>query len=292
MQISDFRITRDWHSLAQLHYQGKSLNIQFHNEFIKFALHLIKRIGQMRHKKNLSKNTKATTCVEDDTSSQPKTLPDDRIRCESNQSRNSVRAVMSRSDIRSFSPYDYLQVYSPYDCQTRSPLSRQHYIMPPNQTQFCYGTNYFSFSSLCCNQKRQGSRKTDISIMVGNPSLCIHRIRLPSELLHILDQIVMSCEGYASTRPSGWITELYSLTKQDIALKEIPHMYEASKPIVSFIIDCMKHLWGIERISLDKNQPHILKYDDNHKGVELHHDKCDLTANLCLSRKTDYVGGG
>jgi hypothetical protein len=247
----------------------------------------------MRHKKNISKSAKATTIVDMDASHQAINHFNDGIRRESNQSQNLVRAVKSRSDIRSFSRCDYLEVNSPYDYRIRSPLIRQHHtMMPPNHGQFFQGANYFSISSLCCNQKRQESRSTGISIMVGNPSLCIHRIRLPPDLLHILDQIVMSCETYASTRPSGWLTELYSLTKQDVALKDIPHAYEASKPIVTFIINCMRHLWGIGRISLDKNQPHVLKYDDNHKGVELHHDKCDLTANLCLSRKTDYVGGG
>jgi predicted 2-oxoglutarate/Fe(II)-dependent dioxygenase YbiX len=26
--------------------------------------------------------------------------------------------------------------------------------------------------------------------------------------------------------------------------------------------------------------------------VELHHDRCDVTANLALSKRTDYKGGG
>lgn len=134
--------------------------------------------------------------------------------------------------------------------------------------------------------------RTDISVMVGHPSLNIHRLHLPHTMLHLLDTIVLGCEAYAATQPHGWQTDLYSLTKQDVALREIPHLFEASKPIITYITKCMTQLWGVERLTLDKNQPHVLKYGDGHTGVELHHDKCDITANLCLSRTSSYVGGG
>jgi hypothetical protein len=133
--------------------------------------------------------------------------------------------------------------------------------------------------------------RTDISTLVGNPSLNIHRVHLPPHLLHLLDSIVLGCEAYAETQPKGWMTDLYSLTKQDVALRELPHLFDASKPIIAYITKCMRHLWGIE-VTMDKNQPHILKYDAGHAGVEMHHDKCDITANLCLSRTTSYVAGG
>jgi len=79
-------------------------------------------------------------------------------------------------------------------------------------------------------------------------------------------------------------------------------------------------------VRFDRNQPHVLKYsaDDKskHTGVEvsskcvifwlcvaqciphilffcahknttqLHHDKCDVTANIMLSRSNEYTGGG
>ena len=108
----------------------------------------------------------------------------------------------------------------------------------------------------------------------------------------LLDSIVLACEGYAATQANGWLTDLYSLTKQDVALREIPHAFDIAKPIVAYIKRRMRELWGVERVVMDKNQPHILKYDDGHTGVELHHDKCDITANLCLSRTTSYDGGG
>jgi len=130
--------------------------------------------------------------------------------------------------------------------------------------------------------------------VVGDPSLRIFRVRLPPHLLHLLDPIVLGCEAHASTLPEGWLTELYSLTKQDIALRKAPHLYDAAKPITSYIKRSIMALLGVHSIKMDRNQPHVLKYskDSGHTGVELHHDKCDVTANLCLSRSSSYVGGG
>jgi hypothetical protein len=61
-----------------------------------------------------------------------------------------------------------------------------------------------------------------------------------------------------------------------------------------FIKRCMLVLLRVKAVKMDKNQPHVLKYsvENGNTGVELHHDKCDVTANLCLSRSSSYVGGG
>ena len=134
--------------------------------------------------------------------------------------------------------------------------------------------------------------------VVGHPSLKIHRLKLPSYLLPLLDTIVSGCEMHASTLPTGWQTDLYSLTKQDIALREIPHIYNAAKPVISYIQKTACLVYGITSgIKMDRNQPHVLKYNHcqkgrGHTGVELHHDKCDMTVNLMLSRPDDYSGGG
>lgn len=130
--------------------------------------------------------------------------------------------------------------------------------------------------------------------VIGDPALKIFRVRLPPHLLHLLDDIVLGCEAHAATLPKGWITELYSLTKQDMALRRMPHLYDASKPITVYIKRCMLVLLRVKAIKMDKNQPHVLKYsvENGHTGVELHHDKCDVTANLCLSRSSSYMGGG
>ena len=56
----------------------------------------------------------------------------------------------------------------------------------------------------------------------------------------------------------------------------------------------MEMMYEVHTVRIDRNQPHVLKYsaEDKHTGVELHHDKCDLTANIMLSRSSTYDGGG
>ena len=71
--------------------------------------------------------------------------------------------------------------------------------------------------------------------IIGHPSLRIYKFRLPNHLLHLLDHIVDGCVDHASTLTTGWMTYLYSLTKQDIALRDVPGLYEASKPIIHHI---------------------------------------------------------
>jgi len=95
--------------------------------------------------------------------------------------------------------------------------------------------------------------------VVGDPSLKIFRVRLPPHLLHLLDGIVLGCEAHAATLPNGWLTELYSLTKQDIALRKIPHLYDATKPITSYMKRSIMALLGVHSIKVDRNQPHVLK---------------------------------
>ena len=71
-------------------------------------------------------------------------------------------------------------------------------------------------------------------------------------------------------------------------------MYEASRPIIHHIKRTMEMMYEVHTVRIDRNQPHVLKYsaEDKHTGVELHHDKCDLTANIMLSRSSTYDGGG
>ena len=70
---------------------------------------------------------------------------------------------------------------------------------------------------------------------IGHPSLKIYKFRLPPHLLHLLDEIVDGCSEHADSLSTGWRTFLYSLTKQDIALRDIPGMYETSRPIIHHI---------------------------------------------------------
>ena len=92
----------------------------------------------------------------------------------------------------------------------------------------------------------------------------------------------------------GWETYLYSLTKQDIAIRDINGLYDIARPIVSFVKRTIERVYGAHSVRIDRNQPHVLKYsaESGHRGVELHHDKCDLTANIMLSKSTCYRGGG
>jgi len=165
---------------------------------------------------------------------------------------------------------------------------------------------------------------------VGPSSFNIHRLSLPSIYLPLLRQIIDGCEKYTATLSKGWRTDLYSLTKNDLALRKVDHLYQIARPIVSYLKKVVSVVYGCRGgVKMDKNQPHVLKYstaenmhddryqngsangatitndeekkrknidkneiDGNHTGVELHHDKCDYTVNLMLSSGSSYIGGG
>jgi hypothetical protein len=71
---------------------------------------------------------------------------------------------------------------------------------------------------------------------------------------------------------------------------------KVAMPIVSYIKRTIESVYGAHSVRIDRNQPHVLKYSckdgSGHTGVELHHDKCDLTANIMLSKSSSYSGGG
>jgi hypothetical protein len=64
--------------------------------------------------------------------------------------------------------------------------------------------------------------------IIGHPSLRIYKFSLPNNLLHLLEYIVEACEKHAQSLRTGWTTYLYSLTKQDIAIRDIDGLYEVS----------------------------------------------------------------
>jgi len=131
-------------------------------------------------------------------------------------------------------------------------------------------------------------------ICIGHPEMQVYKMKLPNYLIDGLSHIVDRSEQYVESLSDGWKTELYSLTKCDIACRDIPGLYKHVKPISKFICHTMKVLYGCRDVTVDKNQPHILKYsaESGYTGVALHHDRCDITANLALSRSDDYEGGG
>ena len=85
---------------------------------------------------------------------------------------------------------------------------------------------------------------------IGDPSLEVYKARLPPNLMHLLDTIVIQSEQYAATQKEGWRTDLYSLTRQDLALCDIPGMSQYIQPIVHTIHSAIIHLYG------DRNNGH------------------------------------
>ena len=79
-------------------------------------------------------------------------------------------------------------------------------------------------------------------------------------MMHLLDDIVSHSERHVTKLPDGWKTELYSLTKQDYALRDIPGMAQRIRPIHDYICKTIQILFGCRKVVVDKNQPHILKY--------------------------------
>lgn len=103
---------------------------------------------------------------------------------------------------------------------------------------------------------------------IGDPTLRIFKLRLPRNLLSRLDGIIAHSERYAEGLAAGWKTELYSLTRQDLALRDIPGMTPRIRPIFEYITHAIQVLYGCQKVVVDKNQPHILKYsiDTGHTG--------------------------
>jgi hypothetical protein len=110
---------------------------------------------------------------------------------------------------------------------------------------------------------------------IGPERLQIFRLQLPMELIHggsKLDPIIAQAERYAQDcLPNGWKTALYSLTKQDVAMRDIPGMAVRMHPICEYISEAIRTLYGCARVAVDKNQPHILKYsvDSGHTGGKI-----------------------
>ena len=107
---------------------------------------------------------------------------------------------------------------------------------------------------------------------IGHPSLRVFKVKLPSYLINgPLDAIVSAAEKHVEILSDGWKTELYSLTKCDIACKDIPGISEHVKPISKYISLAMQILYGCRNVTVDKNQPHILKYsaEDGYTGGKI-----------------------
>ena len=100
---------------------------------------------------------------------------------------------------------------------------------------------------------------------IGHPSLKVFKVKLPHYLIDgPLDALIMAAEQYAKLLPSGWRTNLYSLTKCDIPCPNIPGIESYLNPIETYILMTMKMLYAHQKnasnITLAHSQPHIVKY--------------------------------
>lgn len=109
---------------------------------------------------------------------------------------------------------------------------------------------------------------------VGDPHLLVYRVRLPDFLIRgKLDVAIAAAEAYASRLPNGWKTNIFTLTKCDIACQDIPGIPEFLGPIMTYITLAMKFLYCCPVLTMGVNQPHIVKYapDIGHTGGTLDH---------------------
>ena len=136
---------------------------------------------------------------------------------------------------------------------------------------------------------------------VGPPHLGILKGRLPPSLLGQLPLIIDAMEAYTKTLACGWKTGLYSLTKQDVSCRQAGILNTPMvKDVYSYLLHIIRQVTAScgnsksssAPITLDKNQPHVVKYNHESRGVGLHHDKSHVTVNLMLSHSHEYTGGG
>ncbi|KAL7568241.1 hypothetical protein ACA910_004238 [Epithemia clementina (nom. ined.)] len=154
--------------------------------------------------------------------------------------------------------------------------------------------------------KSPGQDGVGVAQAIGPPHLRIYKVRLPSYMLPLLDPLVERAEVRAASLAHGWNTNLFSLTKHDFAVHNIPGGAPLCQLIMDFVCSSIHSLYVAACVFLDQYQPHILKYsahnkdnesDDTHngtqQGVALHQDSCSgITANLMMSSSNDYEEGG
>lgn len=84
--------------------------------------------------------------------------------------------------------------------------------------------------------------------------------------------------------------------KQDLPAYGIPGAFDEIGTLTRAVSEQIRLLYRPQaEVYMDpRQQPHMKKYsvEDDFCGVELHHDQCDVTANLMLSSSSDYSGGG
>ncbi|KAL7568223.1 hypothetical protein ACA910_004223 [Epithemia clementina (nom. ined.)] len=190
---------------------------------------------------------------------------------------------------------------------TTPPRNMTSLMAPPG----CVGSYYpdqenFLHHHHNSRMESPGRGGVGVAQAIGPPHLRIYKVRLPSYMIPLLDPLVERAEVHAASLTHGWNTNLFSLTKRDFVVHDIPGGAPLCQPIMDFVCSSIHSLYGAARVFLDQYQPHILKYsahneddesDDTHngsqRGVALHQDSCSgITANLMMSSSDDYEGGG
>lgn len=96
---------------------------------------------------------------------------------------------------------------------------------------------------------------------IGMPHLRVYKVKLPQTLIDTcLNPIMKGAEQHAQSLRHGWKTELYSLTKCDVACSDIPGIANYVQPVFEYICQAIHVLYGTTCLMVDKNQPHVLKY--------------------------------
>jgi predicted 2-oxoglutarate/Fe(II)-dependent dioxygenase YbiX len=132
----------------------------------------------------------------------------------------------------------------------------------------------------------------------------IYKVQLPEYLRspQVFQDVISVSEAYAAKLSNQWkSSKLYSLTQQDLAVVDIPQAPALIQNIQDYVLASVQNLYqpmcsigGSVSLTMDRYQPHILKYDvmSGHCSTPLHHDRCDVTVNLMLSDSSCYTGGG
>jgi hypothetical protein len=125
--------------------------------------------------------------------------------------------------------------------------------------------------------------------VLGPKHLQIFKVTLPFDATHVFQKIMEAYDTYDAQRNAldqddcmKREPSLYSLTKRDVALVDLPgNMLGLVQGIQTYINAMIQNLYHIpfsQRLHLDRHQPHVLKYDSfserSFRSVPLHHDCC------------------
>ena len=147
----------------------------------------------------------------------------------------------------------------------------------------------FQSDALIRNTLNRGRIET-----LGPKHLQIFKVTLPFDATSIFQKIIDSFNLYDARREQDRgkypksVTSLYSLTKHDVAVVDLPgNILDLVQEMQAYIAALIHHLYFIpffQRIHMDRHQPHVLKYDASNqqsfRSVPLHHDSCHGTLKI------------